>query len=86
MIPTLSPGDIVIYRPTKTDSDSPKTGAIVVVKDPINPKQLLIKRIYKSYPFGLELRGDNESRSIDSRQFGLVHFKNLCGIVEEVIA
>ena len=85
MLPTLCSGDIVIYRPIRQGISFPKKGEIVVARDPITAKQLIIKRVYEINQFGLELRGDNEKNSIDSRQFGLINIKNLCGIVEEVI-
>ena len=84
MLPTLQEGDIVIYRPIKKQNVSPKKGSIVVVEDPQNPKLLIIKRIHRESTKGLDLRGDNESNSIDSRQFGLVNTHYLRGIVEEI--
>ena len=86
MSPTLKNGDIVIYRPTKPGDFPPKKGLIVVVKDPLDPKSLIIKRVHKENSSGLELRGDNTSVSIDSRRFGLVNYNYLCGIVEKVIS
>ncbi len=85
MLPTIREGDIVIYRPTKTHNFFPKKGSLVVVKDPLEPKTLIIKRVHKCNPLGLELRGDNDINSIDSRQFGLVNHSFLLGIVEQII-
>ena len=85
MLPTLSQGDIVIYRPINSKEFAPKEGCIVVVKDPQEPKHLIIKRVHKENPLGLDLRGDNETNSIDSRKFGLVNINYLCGIAEEII-
>ena len=85
MFPTLREGDIVIYRPINPGKFAPKKGCIVVVKDPLASKELIVKRVYKENPFGLELRGDNPIRSIDSRQFGLVNRTLLCGVVEQII-
>jgi len=85
MCPTINEGDIVIYRRTNSKKFSPKEGSIVVVKDPQDPKNLIIKRIHKANPIGLELRGDNESNSIDSRQFGLVNRNHLHGVVEAIL-
>ncbi len=85
MLPTLKEGDIVIYRPIQSNEFLPQEGTIAVVKDPINPSILLIKRIYKVISTGIDIRGDNIKNSIDSRQFGLVNRTNLCGIVEQVI-
>ena len=86
MLPTLHQGDIVIYRPVKPGKFSPKKDCIVVVKNPLEPKTLIIKRIHQENPFGLELRGDNAIESIDSRQFGLVSHAALCGVVEQIIS
>ncbi len=85
MLPTLRQGDIVIYRPVNPSKLSPKKGWIVVVKDPQEPKTLIIKRVHNENPLGLELRGDNVRNSIDSRQFGLVSHNYLHGIVEQII-
>ena len=86
MIPTLRQGDIVIYRPIKPGNYAPTKGCIVVVKDPINPKTLIIKRVHKENSLGLDIRGDNKENSIDSRQFGLVNHHYLEGIVEKIIS
>ena len=85
MLPTLREGDIVIYRPIKPGKFVLKEGSIVVVKDPLASEELIIKRVFKENAFGLELRGDNPIRSIDSRQFGLVNRTFLCGVVEKII-
>ena len=85
MIPTLHQGDIVIYRPINSHIFLPKEGCIVVVEDPQQPKSLIIKRVHKENSLGLELRGDNQENSIDSRQFGLVNHNYLRGIVEHII-
>ncbi len=85
MVPTIQPGDLVIYKPIKSDF-YPKEGAIVVAKDPLSPKTLIVKRIYKDTNQGFELRGDNYMHSIDSRKYGLVRPGNLCGVVEQIIS
>ena len=86
MLPTLHQGDIVIYRPIIPGEYLPKKGSIVVVNNPQDPKILIIKRVHQENPLGLELRGDNEKNSIDSRQFGLVNPTSLRGVVEEIIS
>ncbi len=85
MWPTLKEGDIVIYRQLSNFKSLTKSGDIVVLNDPLEPNSLIVKRIYKETKLGLELRGDNEQNSIDSRSFGLVNYSQLIGIVEEVI-
>ncbi len=84
MLPTISQGDRVIYRPVDPSKFSPNQGSIVVVKDPLDPNSLLVKRVYKKSLLGLELRGDNELNSVDSRKFGLVSHSSLCGVVEQI--
>ena len=85
MLPTLYEGDLVIYRSIKANEPVPKNGSVVVAKNPLEPKSLIIKRLVDYNKKGLELRGDNEGSSIDSRNFGLVNPINLCGIVVKVI-
>jgi len=86
MLPTIKEGDIVIYRPFKRGKPTPLKGSIVVAKDPLDSKSLIIKRVQKEDDLWIELIGDNKENSIDSRQFGLVHYTYLCGIVEEIIS
>ncbi len=85
MLPTLRSGDLVIYKPIKPGGTKPTPGSIGVIKDPINTSSLIVKRIHKTHSQGIELRGDNETMSSDSRQFGIVNINNLCGIVEGII-
>ncbi len=85
MLPTLRQGDIVLYRPVDPENFVARQGSIVVVQNPQDSKGLIIKRIHKENTLGLDLRGDNEENSIDSRQFGLVNYNCLRGIVEHII-
>ncbi|WP_320667134.1 nickel-type superoxide dismutase maturation protease [Prochlorococcus sp. MIT 1307] len=85
MLPTLQEGDIVIYRPINSLDASLKEGCIVITQDPLDLESIIIKRVHKKTSLGLELRGDNENNSIDSRKFGLVNYNFLCGIVEQII-
>ena len=85
MEPTLLEGDIVIYKPAITAKDILLNGSIVVISHPLKSKTLLIKRVYFDSKYYLDLRGDNESVSTDSRQFGLVNKNHLIGIVEAVV-
>ncbi len=86
MIPTIHHGDFVIYKPIKIEKHKPLEGKIVVAKNPIKSKVLVIKRIYKASSKGFELRGDNYWHSIDSRRYGIVKPSNLCGIVEQIVS
>lgn len=85
MLPTLQQGDIVIYRQSGSTKITPNKGSIVVIKDPLEPSSLIVKRVYKKSELGIEVRGDNENNSIDSRQFGLINHAYLVGIVEQII-
>ncbi len=85
MEPSLYEGDLVIFRPIKS-GDNHLKNLIVVFKDPLDPNSLMVKRVFKEKPEGLELRGDNELSSIDSRQFGIVNRKNIIGVVDNVIS
>ena len=85
MLPTLCPGDTVFYRPTKNPSSIPLEGLIIVAKDPIRPKNLIIKRVHRSSHLGLEVRGDNELNSTDSRHFGVINYSHIIGLVDTII-
>ena len=85
MQPTLSPGDVVIYRPITPNNLYLEKGCLVVLKHPLEQETLIVKRVFQDQTWGIELRGDNERNSIDSRQFGLVDRNKLCGIVEQII-
>ncbi len=85
MRPTLSPGDLVIFRRVNPRMMTPSKGNIVLINHPLNTQLLIIKRIYGISANGIEVRGDNELVSTDSRQFGLVHKDYLYGIAEVVL-
>ena len=85
MQPTLNPGDFVIYRPIKKGDFSLERGCMVVIRHPLEEKTLIIKRLYEETSLGLDIRGDNELESIDSRQFGPINKLQIKGIVEKVI-
>ena len=85
MVPTLSSGDLIIYRRINPQTYLPIKGSIVVLKNPLDPKSLIIKRIYDYNSNSIEIRGDNEEKSIDSRQYGSVQCKSIFGVVERII-
>ncbi len=85
MYPTLKEGDLIIYKPFKNFDNELSEGLLVVVTHPLRKKTLIVKRISKIYSETIEILGDNESRSIDSRQFGQIHTNQLQGIVETII-
>ena len=69
MVPTVAPGQRVTvvrrWRPVRA-------GDVVVVRDPRAPSRLLLKRCVARVGRMVDLRGDNEAVSTDSRDFGLV--------------
>ncbi len=86
MQPTINQGDLVIYRPFKSTQKVLKERSIILVRHPLDAKTIIIKRIHRNTPFGIELKGDNEMESIDSRQFGLINYDQVLGIVEKIIS
>ena len=63
MMPTLAPGDrLLVVRLGR-----PRPGDLVALRDPDDPARLLVKRIKARGPAGVEVRGDNEAASRDSR-------------------
>ncbi len=69
MYPTLLPGDrlLLVRQP-----GGPSVGQVVVAHDPRDASRELVKRVASVAARGIELRGDNPSRSTDGRTFGLV--------------
>ena len=86
MLPTIREGDLVIYRPLKKEKYPSLQGCIVVAKDPLDSKNLIIKRVAKEDHLGIKLIGDNKQNSIDSRHFGHIHHTCIYGIVEQIIS
>ena len=85
MSPLLNHGDIIIYKKIRNKDKMPLKDSIVIFRNPLNSKEVLIKKVYKTTLFGLDLRGTNIEFSTDSRQFGFVSRSNLLGLVENVI-
>ncbi len=81
MTPLFNPGDFVIVNCWAYVCFAPKTGEVVVLKDPEKPGIFLLKRIGKVLKKGIFVVGDNASKSRDSRQFGLVKKSSLVGKV-----
>ena len=85
MVPELFSGDVVLYRPLNSNLSALRKGSIVVASHPKKSKIFLIKRVNNVYTFGIELLGDNQERSTDSRQFGLFDPQLIRGTVEFLI-
>ena len=85
MYPTLKEGDLIIYKPLRNFEHEISEGLLIVVTHPLRKKTQIVKRISKVHSEAIEILGDNESKSIDSRQFGQIHTNQLQGIVETII-
>jgi nickel-type superoxide dismutase maturation protease len=69
MLPAFEPGDRLLVGPV----GRLRPGQVVAVRDPRRPDRLLIKRIRTVTPDArVDVRGDNEPASTDSRHFGPV--------------
>lgn len=69
MLPTYVPGEhLTAVRKWRRV----RVGDVVVVADPREPARWLLKRCVARTGAMLDLRGDNEFASTDSRDFGLV--------------
>lgn len=78
MLPTLRAGDRLVVVPVATVS----TGQLVAVRDPRWPDRVMVKRVARAGPDGIDVRGDNSEASTDSRHFGTV---GRAGIVGRVV-
>lgn len=80
MLPTLCPGDSVLATSLLVRILPPKKGELIVIAHPIE-KTPLIKRIEKVANGSFFVRGDNESKSTDSRNFGWITIEDILGKV-----
>jgi len=90
MFPTLLPGDrlLVLRMPALFRR---RVGGLVAFRDPRkgaglrygdNPEgRLMVKRVVSVDADGVEVRGDNEAASTDSRTFGTVPLELVAGVV-----
>ncbi len=72
MTPSLSTNERVLVSRIAYWFSKPKTGDLVVLRDPREPERLLIKRIDETHGNSFEVAGDNVDASTDSRTFGPV--------------
>jgi len=69
MLPTFVPGELLtVVRKWRRV----RVGDVVVVRDPRDASRWILKRCAARHGAMLDLRGDNEDASTDSRAFGLV--------------
>jgi nickel-type superoxide dismutase maturation protease len=77
MEPTLAPGDrLLVVRARRLHA-----GDVVAVRDPTDPKRVLVKRVGAVLEDEIVLRGDNPGVSTDSRSFGPVPTSAVLGRV-----
>jgi signal peptidase I len=82
MRPTLEPGDYVLVNRWAYRNRPPARGDLVVVRDPQVPDRFLVKRVADAAsPTQIQLAGDNEFLSRDSRTFGPVSMDRIVGKV-----
>jgi nickel-type superoxide dismutase maturation protease len=75
MLPALAPGDrLLVVR-----SPLVEAGDVVALLDPEVPGRILVKRVARLHALEVEVRGDNERVSRDSRHFGAVSRRDLLG-------
>jgi nickel-type superoxide dismutase maturation protease len=80
MAPTLMPGDWLLADPEAFARRPPSVGELVLVPDPREPSRLLVKRVAAVGTDGsLDVRGDDERASTDSRTFGPVDPRQVAG-------
>lgn len=74
MLPTYVSGEVLTafrrWRPTRV-------GDVIVLRDPRDYHHWLLKRCAARSGRMLEVRGDNQEASTDSRHFGLVRAKEV---------
>jgi nickel-type superoxide dismutase maturation protease len=77
MLPDFRPGDRLLVGPPLRV----RAGQVVAVVDPRDPDRLMVKRVYGAWRGQVDVRGDNQTASTDSRQFGRVPRSRVVGRV-----
>jgi nickel-type superoxide dismutase maturation protease len=78
MEPTLRAGDWIVVSGL---SRPPRVGEIVLVRDPRDPENLMLKRVAALTEGACTVLGDRPEESTDSRTFGPVPLANVLGRV-----
>lgn len=77
MAPTLLPGDRLLVESLTYRRRPPRSGEVVIARDPREPSRELIKRVAGVSGSLLDLRGDAPSTSTDSRSFGAIAVRDV---------
>jgi nickel-type superoxide dismutase maturation protease len=77
MRPAFEPGDRLLIGPPARIGP----GSVVAIADTRYPDRLMVKRVRSLGPTWVDVRGDNEAASTDSRQLGLMPRSQLTGRV-----
>jgi nickel-type superoxide dismutase maturation protease len=77
MRPAFEPGDRLLIGPPARIGP----GSVVAIGDPRCPDHLMVKRVRTLDHTWVDVRGDNEAASTDSRQLGLIPRSHLAGRV-----
>ncbi len=86
MLPLLRDGCYVIYKKLKKSSFSLlKNNQIVIAIHPFKSDCLIIKKILYMNKKGVFLIGLNINNSNDSRNYGIINYDQVLGIVEKII-
>ena len=76
MEPALRAGDWIVVSSL---SRPPEVGSIVLVRDPRDPSNLMLKRVAGVADGACTVLGDRAEESTDSRTFGPVPLQNVVG-------
>ena len=76
MEPTLRAGDWIVVASLRR---APRVGEIVLVRDPRDPENLMLKRVAVVADGACTVLGDRPEESTDSRAFGPVPLANVLG-------
>jgi len=77
MEPTLLAGDRLLV----VHSGTARAGDVIALRDPHNPRRVIVKRVTAVRRGEVIVRGDNPGASIDSRSFGPVPNRAVLGNV-----
>lgn len=77
MTPTLNPGDVVLVEVSA--ADLPHPGEVVIVRDPLRPQHLLVKRTLSRGEATFAVGSDAPQEARDSRHFGSLRIEDLVG-------